>query len=104
MSDTQAESQKASRNQVRLSGTLMRQVELRTGPHGLYADSSDYIRDLIRKDLQSEPGIDDHLAVIWQQLLPGSQADESEFVPTSRKEAKASGRVFATEQLGDKNA
>ena len=104
MSDTQAESQKASRVQVSLPDTLMRQVELRTGPHGLYADSSDYIRDLIRKDLQSEPGIDDHLAVIWQHLLPGSLADESKFVPTSCEEAKASGRIFATEQLADKNA
>ncbi len=104
MGETQTESQKASRVQVRLPDTLMRQVELRTGPHGLYADSSDYIRDLIRKDLQSEPGFDDHLAIIWQHLLPGSLADESEFVPTSREEAKANGRAFATEQLADKNA
>lgn len=103
MGDTQTESQKASRVQVRLPDTLMRQVELRTGPHGLYADSSDYIRDLIRKDLQSEPSFDDHFAVIWQHLLPGSLADESEFIPTSREEAKASGRAFAAKLLADKN-
>lgn len=101
MGQTQTEGQKASRVQVRLPDTLMRQVELRTGPHGLYADSSDYIRDLIRKDLQSEPSFDDHLAVIWQHLLPGSLANESEFISTSREEAKASGRAFATEQLAD---
>jgi|TARA_R110002096_G_scaffold365345_2_gene558721 antitoxin ParD1/3/4 len=103
MGETQTENQKASRVQVRLPDTLMRQVELRTGPHGLYADSSDYIRDLIRKDLQSEPSLNDQLAVIWQHLLPGSQADESEFVSTTREEAKASGRVFAAEQLANKN-
>lgn len=104
MDKAQTEGQKTTRVQVCLPDTLMRQVELRTGPHGLYADSSDYICDLIRKDLQPEPGFDDHLTVIWQHLLPGSLADESKFVPTSCEEAKASGRTFATEQIADKNA
>lgn len=104
MGKTQTEGQKIVHVQVRLPDTLMRRMELRTGPHGLYADSSDYIRDLIRKDLQPEPGFDDHLTVIWQHLLPGSLADERKFVPTSCEEAKASGRTFATEQIADKNA
>ena len=103
MGKAQTEGQKTIRVQVRLPDTLMRQMELRTGPHGLYADSGDYIRDLIRKDLQSEPSFDDHLAVFWQNLLPGSLADESEFVPTSCEEAKASGRTFATEKIAEKN-
>lgn len=103
MGDRQTGSPKVSRVQVRLPDTLMRQVELRTGPQGLYADSSDYIRDLIRKDLQSEPSFDDHLAVIWRHLSPGATADESEFVPTTREEAKASGRAYAMKRLADKN-
>jgi len=103
MGKAQTEGQKTVHVQVRLPDNLMRQVKLRTGPHGLYADSSNYIHDLIRKDLQSKPSFDDHLAVFWQNLLPSSLADENEFIPTSREEAKASGRTFATEQIAEKN-
>ena len=39
---------------VSLGGDLRRYVEERTGDKGLYATPSEYIRDLIRRDMQDQ--------------------------------------------------
>lgn len=43
--------------------------------------------------------LSDHFIVIWQFLSPGALADESEFVASSREDAKRSGRAYAKEQV-----
>jgi len=85
MMNIQTESPKASRVQVRLPEALMKQVRFRTDEQGLYADSSDYIRDLIRKDAEATQDPNEPL---YEFLAMGVMADESEFSPTSLDEIK----------------
>lgn len=85
MNEVKSESSKASRVQVRLPEGLMKQVKFRTEEQGLYADSSDYIRDLIRKDVES---MKDPNQLLYEYLAMGATADESEFSPTSLEEIK----------------
>ena len=63
---------------VRLSGPLKQFINERSGPHGLYENASEYIRDLIRRDYEQEE------KMRWTQLIdhltPGMKADESEFI------------------------
>ena len=40
--------------EITLTGKLADHVRQQTSEHGLYQDASDYIRALIRKDLESE--------------------------------------------------
>ncbi len=85
MTEMQTESNKAGRVQVRLPEGLMKQVRFRTEEQRLYADSSDYIRDLIRKDAES---MQDPNHKLYEFLALGLMADESEFTPTSLEEIK----------------
>ncbi len=85
MNEIQLENRKTSRVQVRLPEALMKQVEFRTNVQGLYADSSDYIRDLIRKDAEVTQ---DQNQALYEFLAKGALADEAEFSPTSLEEIK----------------
>ncbi len=62
---------------VRLSGPLREFVDYRIGPKGLYANASEYIRDLVRRDFEHEEGR--RWTWLKEQLQPGMEADESEF-------------------------
>ena len=53
-------------------------IEEQTSPNGLYESASEYVRDLIRRDCQRL----EERKWTWfmDQLRPGMEADESEFV------------------------
>ncbi|MBE0533600.1 MAG: hypothetical protein IH626_22480 [Rhodospirillales bacterium] len=63
---------------VRLPDALQEFIETQTKGDGLYESVSEYIRDLVRRDLERVE------AQKWQKLesilLPGLRAEESEFV------------------------
>ncbi len=63
---------------VRLPDALHEFIETQTKGDGLYESVSEYVRDLVRRDLERVE------AQKWQKLegilLPGLRADESEFI------------------------
>ena len=62
---------------VRVTGDLRNHLQQQIGLFGLYENASEYIRDLIRRDLK------DHKAAwewLRQELEPGLRADESQFI------------------------
>ena len=69
---------------VRISGKLRRFIEEQAGPEGLYESASEYVRDLIRKDYQQQE--ERKWRWLMDQLRPGMEADESEFVTFDQKE------------------
>lgn len=64
---------------VRITGKLRRFIEEQAGPDGLYESASEYVRDLIRRDYQRQEGR--KWRWLMDQLRPGMEADESEFIP-----------------------
>jgi antitoxin ParD1/3/4 len=69
---------------VRITGKLRRFVEEQTGPNGIYESASEYVRDLIRRDYQQQE--ERKWSWLMDQLRPGMEADESEFVPLDPEE------------------
>jgi len=69
------------RLQVFMPEVLMQHIEKRIGPDGMYANAGEFLRDLVRKDAQREPSLQNHLDAVWDVLLPGAMAQESEFKP-----------------------
>lgn len=65
---------------VRVGGPLQAHIQQQIGENGLYENASEYIRALIRKDLQ---GQDEAWAWLRRQLEPALRADESEFKAVS---------------------
>jgi antitoxin ParD1/3/4 len=70
---------------VRLPDALQEFIETQTTGNGLYESVSEYVRDLIRRDLERVE------TQKWQKLegilLPGLLADESEFVERTAEDA-----------------
>ncbi len=62
---------------VRITGTLKSHLQQQTGPSGLYDNASEYVRDLIRRDLQTRQQA---WAWLHSQLEPALRADEAAFV------------------------
>jgi antitoxin ParD1/3/4 len=62
---------------VRISGPLRAFIEHRAGPEGLYANASEYIRDLVRRDFEQEEAR--RRAWLKEQLRPGMEAGDEEF-------------------------
>jgi antitoxin ParD1/3/4 len=75
---------------VRLTGPLRQFVEFRIGPQGLYANVSEYVRDLIRRDFEREEAR--RWAWLKEQVQPGLEADESDFVDLDAQEIIAEAR------------
>ena len=71
----------SKRLQVLMPSSLMRHIEKRVGSIGLYANPSDYLRDLVRRDAQTKLSLEQHLDEVWKILMPGAMADENEFTP-----------------------
>jgi antitoxin ParD1/3/4 len=69
---------------VRITGRLRRFIEEQASPIGLYESASEYVRDLIRRDYQQQE--ERKWSWLMDQLRPGLEADESEFVPLDPKE------------------
>lgn len=65
---------------VRVTGALQAHVQQQTGDDGLYENASEYIRDLIRRDLHTRNESWDWLK---RNLEPALRADEREFVSVS---------------------
>lgn len=68
---------------VRVTGPLQDHVQQQIGQDGLYENASEYIRALIRRDLQSRTE-----AWEWLQkkLEPGLRADERDFASVSAED------------------
>ena len=69
---------------VRFTGKLRRFNEEHTSPRGLLESASEYVRDLIRWDYQRQE--ERKWSWLMDQLRPGIEADESEFVPLDPEE------------------
>ena len=69
---------------VRITGKLRRFIEEQASPNGLYESASEYVRDLIRRDYQRQE--ERKWSWLMDQLRPGMNADESEFVPLDPEE------------------
>ena len=69
---------------VRITGKLRRFIEEQAGPDGLYESASEYVRDLIRRDYQRQE--ERKWSWLIDQLRPGMEADESQFVPFHTEE------------------
>jgi antitoxin ParD1/3/4 len=65
---------------VRVTGVLQTHVQQQIGEDGLYENASEYIRDLIRRDLQTQNEAWDWLK---RSLEPAIRADENEFLTVS---------------------
>ncbi len=68
---------------VRVTGKLQDHIRQQTGENGLYENASEYIRALIRKDIQSNDEAWDWLK---RHLEPGLRAAENEFVEVSAED------------------
>ncbi len=69
---------------VRITGKLRRFVEEQASSNGLYESASEYVRDLIRRDYKRQE--ERKWSWLMDQLRPGMEADESEFVPLEPEE------------------
>ncbi|MDX3926814.1 MAG: transcriptional regulator [Shinella sp.] len=68
---------------VRVGGQLQAHIERQIGEHGLYENASEYIRALIRRDLQSRDEAWDWLK---RHLEPAMRAGEKEFRAVSAED------------------
>ncbi|SKA76963.1 antitoxin ParD1/3/4 [Prosthecobacter debontii] len=64
---------------VRFAGELQNFIQERVLKSGLYSSTSEYIRDLVRRDYDKEE--QRKWAWLRNELRAGAVADESEFVP-----------------------
>ena len=71
---------------VRVTGELRNHLEQQIGPDGLYDNSSEYVRALIRLDLK-----DRRAAWHWlrQALEPAIRADEGDYVTVTAEDVIA---------------
>jgi len=68
---------------VKVSGQLQDHIQQQIGDDGLYENASEYIRTLIRRDLQSREQAWDTLQ---KELAPAMRAADSEFVAVSAED------------------
>ncbi|MGI8399654.1 ribbon-helix-helix domain-containing protein [Agrobacterium deltaense] len=65
---------------VKVNGALQDHIKQQIGEDGLYENASEYIRALIRHDLQTR---DEAWDALQKELAPAMRANESEFVAIS---------------------
>lgn len=68
---------------VRVNGRLQDHIRQQTGDSGLYENASEYIRALIRRDIQNS---DEAWDWLQRHLEPGLRADESEFIEVTAED------------------
>jgi len=68
---------------VKVSGQLQDHIQQQIGDEGLYENASEYIRALIRSDLQTR---DEAWEALQKELAPAMRADDSEFVAVSAED------------------
>ncbi|EJC83018.1 putative transcriptional regulators containing the CopG/Arc/MetJ DNA-binding domain [Rhizobium leguminosarum bv. trifolii WSM2297] len=69
--------------QVKVSGQLLDQIQQQVGDDGLYENASEYIRALIRCDLQSR---DQAWDMLQKELALAMRAEDSEFLAVSAED------------------
>lgn len=74
---------------VRITGNLRAHLNRQIGAGGLYENASEYIRDLIRRDLESR---EDAWQWLLKKLEPGIRAADNEFAKISKKEIIANSK------------
>lgn len=77
---------------VRFAGELQNFIQERVLKSGLYSSTSEYIRDLVRRDYEKEE--QRKWAWLRNELQGGAVADESEFVPLNAGELLAKARML----------
>jgi len=75
---------------VRFSGALKSFVEKKSDSKGLYSSVSEYIRDLVRKDYEREQ--EQKWDRLYDELKPGMDAKEADFVKLDKDELLAEAR------------
>jgi Arc/MetJ-type ribon-helix-helix transcriptional regulator len=68
---------------VKVGGRLQAQIQQQIGENGLYENASEYIRALIRRDLQTR---DQAWEAQQKELAPAMPADDSEFVTVTAED------------------
>jgi Arc/MetJ-type ribon-helix-helix transcriptional regulator len=68
---------------VRVTGDLRNHLQQQIGLFGLYENASEYIRDLIRRDLKDRKADWEWLR---QELEPGLRADKRQFIHVTADE------------------
>lgn len=68
---------------VKVSGQLQDHIQQQIGEGGLYENASEYIRALIRADLQNR---EDAWESLQKELSPAMRADDSEFIAVSAED------------------
>lgn len=68
---------------VRLTGPLREHLSRQISPAGLYENASEYVRDLIRRDMQASDAAWDAL---WQELEPLRQIPDSACVAVTAED------------------
>jgi len=68
---------------VKASGAPQDHIQKQIGDDGLYENASEYIRALIRRDLQTR---DQAWDVLQSELAPAMRADDNEFVAVSAED------------------
>ncbi len=71
---------------VKVSGQLQDHIKQQVGDDGLYENASEYIRALIRRDLQTR---DEAWEMLQKELAPAMRAEDSEFVAVRPKTSSA---------------
>ncbi len=81
---------------IRVTGELRAHLQQQVGIHGLYQNASEYIRDLIRRDLKSR-----NEAWEWlrKELEPALRANESEYIEVKAKDVIARNKKRKGKQL-----
>jgi len=64
---------------ISLADTLHHFIQTRVSSSGLYGSADEYIGDLVRRDYEREE--ERKWGWLRDELTPGTQADESEFIP-----------------------
>jgi Arc/MetJ-type ribon-helix-helix transcriptional regulator len=68
---------------VKVKGPLQDHLQQQIGEDGLYENASEYIRALIRRDLQTR---DEAWEALRGELSPALRADDSEFVKVTAED------------------
>lgn len=68
---------------VKVGGQLQARIQQQIGEDGLYENASEYIRALIRRDLQSRA---EAWKTLQKELAPAMRADDSEFVTVTAED------------------
>lgn len=68
---------------VKVNGLLQDHIQQQIGNEGLYENASEYIRALIRRDLQTK---DEAWETLQKELAPALRADDGEFYAVSAED------------------